>query len=529
MQYEFLVLLPPLIVIILAAITKNVRVSVGVAILFSGLVVNDFSLSGAMQTIVLRFWEVTELSSLSSWATFQEASYLPICIFLLLLGVLIELIQQSGGAYAYGSFIIDKLKSAKNAQRASLLLSLIFAMDDYFSSLTVGAVMRPVTDQFRIARVKLALLVNALASPLAVLFPLSSWVGQIIGSLRQAGISMVDTPQTLIIQNPFSLYLSAIPFLFYPLLVFVSIWFLVNRGLSFGLLAKHESIAAKTGNLFAGKVSVTRQPRKGLNNRSLASVWDFLLPIFLLVFSVIWFVWNGATIFFSLFKGSLVAVVISILFLSIRGCITPRDVPHIIKQGVLLMASSVMVVVLIWTLSTLLQKDLQTGTYLASFVEGRLPVVVLPVLFFVAAVLISASMGSAWGTIGTLMPIAVPMVVSLSGVTTPVAPGHVLLLLPLVGAVISGAVSGNHLSPISDVMFMSATSAGCYHLDLVKIMVSFAIPVVIATTCSFFIVGFLLAAGYGIGITVLASLALGALINFLILSTLHWMNHRVMK
>ncbi len=529
MHYEFLALLPPLVVVVLAGITKNVRVSVGVAILFAGLIATDFSIPAALHIIFARFWEVAEMSSIVSWESFNAASNLPLCVFLLLLGIIIELIQQSGGAYAYGNFIIDKLKSAKNVQRASLILSLAFAMDDYFSSLTVGAVMRPVTDRFRIARVKLALLVNVLASPLAVLFPLSSWIAQIVGQLQQAGVSASGAANTLIIKDPYYLYLASIPFLFYSLIAIAAIWFMVNHGLSYGLLAKHETAAEKTGNLFAGKVSVTRQPRKGVSNQSAASVVDFLLPILSLVLSVVMFVWYGSSIFIALFKGSLFTVIISFLFLIIRQRIVVRDIPSIIKQGFLLLASSVVIVVLIWTLSALLKIDLNTGGYLAGLIGGRVPLAFLPAMFFLIAVLISATMGSAWGTIGTLIPIAVPMLVSLSGVATPAVPGQIALLLPLIGAIISGAVSGNHLSPISDVMFMSATSAGAYHLDLVKIMVSFAIPVVIATLCAFLCAGFLTILGYSVLATVLISMLIGCALNFIVVLGLHWLSHRTAK
>lgn len=526
MQYEFLVLLPPVVVVILAALTKNVRISVGVAILFAGLIHNDFSVQGALHTIFNRLWEVAELSSLKSWETFKAGFAIPISVFLIVLGYLIELIQQSGGAYAYGNFIIKKLKTAKNAQRASLLLSLVFSMDDYFSCLTVGAVMRPITDQFRIARVKLALLAAVLASPLAVLFPLSSWVGQIVISLQQAGVSTTESAQTLIMQNPFTLYLASLPFIFYSLLAIASIWFMVNRGLSFGLLAKHEAIATKTGNLFAGKVSVSREPRKGVNNHSQASVWDFLLPIGLLIGSVVGFKCHGADIFFALFSGSIVTAIISTLFLCIRGHISPREIPSIAKHGFFLMASTVVMLVLIWTLSALLRCDLNSGTYLANLISGHFPVVFLPVLFFITAAIMSATMGSAFGTIGILLPIAAPITVSLIHSVTPVSPEQVLMILPVIGAIISGAVSGNHLSPIADVMFMAATSAGCYHLDLVKVMISFAIPLVLATASAFLASGFLITTGHSMWTTALASLAIGCTVNFLIMGILHWMSHR---
>jgi tetracycline resistance efflux pump len=235
---------------------------------------------------------------------------------------------------------------------------------------------------------------------------------------------------------------------------------------------------------------------------------------------------QGTRIFIALFEGSLLTVFLTIAYLLVRGCIALRDVSLIIKQGLLLMASSVMVVLLIWTLSELLKQDLHTGQYLAGLIGAHVSVALLPVLFFLVASLISATMGSAWGTIGTLMPIVVPMIESLSDAVVLAGPGALALLLPSIGAVISGAVSGNHLAPVADVMFMSATSSACYHLDLVRVMVGFAIPVVIATACAFICAGFLIMAGYGTFATVLLSFAIGCAVNFLIVSVLHWWSHR---
>ncbi len=532
MQYEFLVLIPPIVVVVLAGITKNVRVSVGMAILISGLIASDFSPSGAFQIIATRFLGVAELSNFFSWDAFNQSFNLFVCLFLLCLGIIIELIQQSGGAYAYGNFVIDRLKSAKNAQRASLLLSLVFAIDDYFSNLTVGAVMRPVTDQFRIPRIKLALLVNALAAPLAVLFPLSSWIAEIVGQLRQAGVSATNLEHIVIVHDPFYLYLSAIPFLFYSFIVIASIWFIVNYGLSYGIVAKHESIAKKTGNLFAGRVSVARQSQEEAGRHPNASILDFLLPIFVLIMSVLLLIWQGGTVCANaipaaLFKGSLITTVFTAVFLLFRRSIAIKDIWPTVKQGVLLMAPALFVVILIWTLSALLKSDLHAGVYLANLIGGYISLVLLPALFFIVAVIISFLIGSAWGTIGTLMPMAIPMFVSLSGITAATPSGDIALLLPLIGAIISGSVAGgNHLSPISDNTFMAATSVRCYHLDLVKAMANFAIPVIVATFCSFVCAGFLIVAGKGIAMTVTLSFFVGCLINFLIIGTLHWLNLR---
>ncbi|KKQ49538.1 MAG: Na+/H+ antiporter-like protein [candidate division TM6 bacterium GW2011_GWF2_38_10] len=525
MQYEFLTLCVPLIVVILASITKNVRVSVGVAIVFAALIATDFSLVGAFQLVLQRFLEVSELSNFASWPRFLGSFNLFICLFLLLLGIIIELIQQSGGAYAYGNFIIDKLKNAKNAQRASLILSLGFGMDDYFSSLTVGSVMRPITDEFRIARVKLGLLVNSLASPLAVLFPLSSWIAQIVGQFRQAGIGTSIKNGILIAHDPFYLYLSVIPFLLYAIIAFFSIWFIVSKGYVHGTLAKHERIAQKTGNLFAGRVLTTRAPRKSSEYFAGARVWDFLLPILLLVGSVVLFnMYCGNDIPLALCKGGGITVLFSCVYLVFRGRIAPKEILGIVWHGSRLMMSSVVVVVFIWTLSALLKDDLQLGSYLAGLIGGRIAIHLLPALFFIAAVTISTMIGSAWGAFGILLPIAIPMLVSLSGVSVPAHIGELSMLLPLLGAIISGSVAGNHLSPIADVMFMSSTSAGAYHLDLVRVMAGFAFPVVLAALGAFLLQGYLLVWGCSLVGAMIVTLLFGIGLNFLIVFLLHVMS-----
>lgn len=527
MQYEFLTLLVPLIVVVLASITKNVRVSVGVAIVFAALLATDFSPVGAFQLVMQRFLGASELGNLGSWQKFWGSFNLFICLFLVLLGIIIELIQQSGGAYAYGNFIIDKLKNAKNAQRASLILSLGFGMDDYFSSLTVGSVMRPITDEFKIARVKLGLLVNSLASPLAVLFPLSSWIAQIVGQFRQAGIGTSLKGGILIAHDPFYLYLAVIPFLLYALISFFSIWFIVNRGYTYGTLAKHERIAQKTGNLFAGRVLTTRAPRKSSEYFAGALVWDFLLPILLLVSSVVWFnMYCGNDIPLALAKGGGITVLFSCVYLVLRGRIAPKEIFGIIWHGSRLMISSVVVVVFIWTLSALLKDDLQLGSYLAGLIGGRIAIHLLPALFFVAAVAISTMIGSAWGAFGILLPIAIPMLVSLAGVPVPTHIGDVTMLFPLLGAIISGSVAGNHLSPIADVMFMSSTSAGAYHLDLVRVMAGFAFPVVIAALAAFLLQGYLLAWGCSLISAMAWAFVCGIGLNFLIVVLLHVMSNK---
>ncbi|MFA6527160.1 MAG: Na+/H+ antiporter NhaC family protein, partial [Candidatus Babeliales bacterium] len=182
-----------------------------------------------------------------------------------------------------------------------------------------------------------------------------------------------------------------------------------------------------------------------------------------------------------------------------------------------LMGSSIVVLILIWTFSGLITKDLKTGQYLAQFLIGTIPLSFLPMMFFCIATVVSVMMGSAWGTIGMLFPLGIPLVVSMAGGQPPLIACDLLMLYPVLGAIISGAVVGNHLSPISDVMLMSATSAGAYHMDLYKAQVSFSIPSIIAAAVGFGIVGCMLGS-YSLPASIATALFVGLFLNVVILA-----------
>ena len=276
---SWFVILPPLIVIIFATITRRVRPALITGIVSAALIVCDFNIISSIRLIATRFIEKTEITQLTSWSSIGTCYYLFMLAFLFIMGILITIMQRSGAAHAYGNFVMKRITSATGAERSSLMLSTLLFIDDYFPCLTIGAVMQPVTDLFKVPRAKLAVLVSFIAAPLAIIAPLSTWVAFILTQLRSSGISTHITASTLVAADPFTVYLHSIPYMLYVPIVIFSLWYMVSRHLSYGIIAQHEQIAQTTGNLFGGKPPLTKQsPEK----QPTSTLVDFLFPIILL-------------------------------------------------------------------------------------------------------------------------------------------------------------------------------------------------------------------------------------------------------
>lgn len=546
MLTEYLILTPLIFVLIIAFLTKNIRNSLIVGIVSAALILNNFCISGTLKTILDKLNSILEIKNMASWENFWSSNNLFTLLFLLMLGIIITILEHSGSAFAYGKYIKQKLNSARSAECSSMLLSLFFFIDDYFSSITVGSVMQPVTDMFKIPRIKLGLLVNTFAAPMAIIIPISSWVATIMGQLRQTGISCAIDSKTAILCDPFFTYLKTIPFLFYAFIITISLWFIVLKRISYGILAKHEDCAQCTGNIFGGKELVSRAKQANqIENHS--TMFDFVFPIGLLItISIFEILKDGgfsllggshglievlacSNIAAALFKGSLITVIITSTYFIFRKTIKITDMPRLVFEGIKMMSSSIVILVLIWTFSNILRFDLQIGQFIAQNLTGSISISFLPLIFFITAVTIATLIGTAWGSFGLLIPIGVPMLITLSQIPTPVDTAQIPMLFPLLGAIISGAVAGSHLSPISDLMFMSSTSSGCYHLDLVKAQSSVAIPAIISTTVAFLLVGLGIQQNYGMFISFIISILVGITLNFAILSCLNIINKRLKK
>jgi tetracycline resistance efflux pump len=536
---SWIVLIPPVLVLVLAFSTHKVRMSLLLGILSAALILHKGAVRESLCTVVSRMWNTVDLGTFRSLDTFFGGWRLLILLFLFGIGILIALIGHSGGAHAYGELVKKRLKSKRATEFASLLLSPFFFIDDYFGCFTVGSVMRPLTDKYKIARAKLAFLVDSFAAPICLIVPVSSWVAVTVMQMKEAGISVDDNGSTIVAADPFYLYLTLIPFAFYSIIMICSALFIVWKRISFGLMKDHEDCAQIKGDLFCGKKPFNNNIGEvHLSNVGKESVWDFVFPIFLLITSVF-----GALLFFgdtwifggtqtiahamrnaeiapALFAGMFLTLSATIILLFARGRITLKMVPQVLRDGFDLMFSVVIMLILAWTFSSLLKNDLQTGHYVANTFIKRVPLAFLPLLFLVVSSFVSAAMASAWGTLTVMIPIVVPMVVSLCGKSGLVTIGDIPILVPAIAAVLAGAVAGNHLSPISDTTIMSAASSGCYHIDHVKTQLWYAIPTVISTGVSFLIAGFL-SGVVSFGINAAISLGVGLGLNIAIISIFH--------
>lgn len=480
MLYPWLALVPPVFVIILTIITRNVLLSLAGGILGACFIATDGNLITTITLAIQRIIEETDIMHLFYGG---DIGHVYTFIFLILLGILIQLMNHSGGIRAYTVYLLNFVTTGRAAQQTALALSTALFIDDYVGNLTVGAIMRPVTDHFKIARVKLAFLLDAMSGPMCILVPASSWVAFILAQMQSSGISL--GADALVPQDAYFIYLACIPYILYPILIITLTWVIVSGNFGYGAMAAQEKIAQTTGNLFGGKPPLT--PARISDMHAKGTILDFILPIatFILTFlagiaysgnSVIFGGTAGFIVmlqvadpFWSLAVAALVAVVLSLALFVYQNPNLKNQALPIFYEGFILMKNSLLVLLLAWTLSTLLKNDLHTGTYLANLLPTQLPLSYLPIMLFVFCALISGATGSVWGTIALMLPITIPLYVQLA----PTLPLHALY--PILGGLFSGSVAGSHFSPISDAMILSSFSAGCYHLDHVRTHISYAI------------------------------------------------------
>lgn len=488
MQMYWSALVPPLLVLILSITTRQVFLSLLTGIIYACLSLKNFNPIKATHLFVQRCSE-----------QFIDPSNILTAAFLLLLGMLITLMNITGGASAYGNTLKKLLKSARSTKLSTIGLSLLFMIDDFFSSLTVGCIMRPLTDQFNIPRAKLAFLIDSLSAPLVIIMPISTWIAMLLMQLNKAGISSDITDKPIILADTFLTYLHAIPYVFYSFLTLLSVWLIVQFGISYGPMKHHEIIARTDGNLFGGR----RPLYTACNEAAQGSIIDFAVPICSLltfiIFSILYFgnssllggtnnvlqTIQRADIYLALFIGALCTTILNITHMVLRKKISYKDTMRILVGMWDLMGSSIIMLFFTFVFSTLLKDDIKAGQYLAQLLTGAIPESLLPVLLFIVSFITSTATGSSWGTIAIIMPLAIPIVGSFFQVTTPTDPSAIPLLYPVIGAIFSGTVAGDHLSPISSTSVMSATSAGAYLSDHINTQFFYAIPSLLATCAAY--------------------------------------------
>jgi len=523
MQNTWLTLLPPLIVLVAAIITRHITISLIIGIMSAGFIANDFTIYQSLKSIVEHVLD-----------QFKDVDNYFFIGLIFCLGFIISLLSKSGGIQALGNIITRKSKNKISAESSSLILSFILFIDDYLNMLTVGHVMRPITDQYKIPRVKLAYFAATLAGVLAIMVPISTWLGVIIGQLSSAGISLEHITNPVIIADPFFVYLQSLPFTFYSIITIFALWFIVRKQISYGPMAQQEEIAEKTGNVFGGKAPISTIniiPHTKNNHIS-----DFLVPILTLISSILigipysgsFYVFGGNNTLLKafqtantpkvLFISGILAFLIGFIYALLRRKTKLSDIKELLHNGFKMMIASVMLIVLAWIFGSFLKQDLKTGQYLASILIGSININFLPLMVFLVSWIIGMTIGSTWGTIAIMVPIIIPMIISFLNLSTPVAIENLAMLFPCLGAIFSGSVAGNHLSPISDSTIMSASSAGAYTTDLLKVRYYYTIPVIIGTSLSFLLIGFLIKYKY-LGILIaLVSGILVTLLNYYIIN-----------
>jgi len=516
MTPTWLSLLPPFIVIIAVLITKRLNISLGLGIISAAFIASQGNLSTAGLSILQRISE-----------HIRDLDNLYIYIFLIAISSIITLLTYTGNASAAAQIISQKVKTKKAAETSSLFLSLLLSIDDYLSILTVGYVTRPLASQLAIARVKIAFLVHALAGPVVILVPISSWAAAILAQLDQAGITLDRQPHTTITADPFFAYLNTIPFMFYSLLIITSVFFIVRMNISFGPLHDYEKQTEPQ------KADFIPEPKNQTH-----SLIALLLPLLLLPIGVIigilisgnYHLFGGNASLLEAFKNNnqtflvmcLVGIctfIISCAYSLIYKQIFLSNLPTIIGSGIRLMYNAILMVILATILGVFLRENLMTGNYIASLLLNAIPIALLPVMIFITSLIITLSTGSAWGTFALMIPIVIQMLISLFQLTPPITPQALPILFPALGAILSGAVCGDHISPFSETTIMTATSTGIKPLEHFYTQFPYALPAIIGTIFAFLLSGLL--STYSFWFTVVFSFGAGLILCLIMLYSLN--------
>lgn len=476
----FLSILPPIIAIALALKSKDVISSLVIGIL-SGTMIYVFN-APADEDMSFFHKLITSLEYI--FTIMADRFDVMMIIFMCVLGALVAVVTLAGGARAYGQWASKKVKSPIGAKLATSMLGIVIFIDDYFNCLTVGTVMRPVTDQHKISREKLAYLIDAMAAPICIIAPISSWAASILTYLPENTDRM-------------SIFLSTIPFNFYALLTIVMVVLLSIWNLDFGPMAKFERQAKHRKSIEDIKEESVAH-KDEFSNRDISEkgqVYDLLIPILsLILFSILAMLYTGGyftedkTLFQafgdtaptkSLVLGGFGAVIVAFILFLPRGVLHFQGFMDGVVLGVKSMVTACIILTFAWTIKGVCDV-LSTGMYVSHIVEAsNMPVMLIPVIVFIVAALLSFSIGTSWGTFGILIPIMVT-------VSESVAPE---LLTINLAATLAGSVFGDHCSPISDTTILSSTGAACNHIDHVTTQIPYASIVAITSLIGFLIAG----------------------------------------
>ena len=470
-------LLPPVIAIGLALITKEVYTSLLAGIIAGGLLYSNFNLELMINTIFFQEEGGMVYKLANAWNV-------GILVFLVMLGILVSLLNRAGGSAAFGKWASRHIKTRIGAQISVMILGVLIFVDDYFNCLTVGSVMRPVTDRHKVSRAKLSYIIDATAAPVCIIAPISSWAAAVNSYVPDdAGIT------------GFQLFLSTIPYNLYAILTLVMVVFVITTGLDFGLMKIHEKNAEK-GDLFTSGGEEFEQVKEEEISAK-GKVTDLVLPVLVLIISAIGAMiytgfLGGATDIVTAFSGcdaetSLIfATMITVFFMMLlylpRKVITFKGFMDSFVEGFKMMIPAIAILIFAWSLKGM-GDALEISTFVKNIVGSNTSAsVILPAILFVVAVFLSFSTGTSWGTFAILVPIAIAMF-----------PGseNLQMMIISVSAVLAGAVCGDHVSPISDTTVMSSAGAQSNHINHVTTQMQYAAVVAVVSFIGYIIAGFI--------------------------------------
>lgn len=452
-------LMPPIVAIALALLTKEVYLS-----LFAGCAL------GALLTAEFHPWIAFD----TLFNTMIDSVDFSILMFMILLGMIVMLMQESGGTRAYGEWASSHLKSKRSALVTTSLLGALIFVDDYFNCLTVGSVMRPVTDKYKVSRAKLAYIIDATAAPVCIIAPISSWAAAVGSSLKDTGV----------FESELGAFVATIPWNFYAIFSLLLVFFLCCTDFDFGPMRRAEEQASRQ-SVDATASGGTSDDKLKYNPNG--TTWDMLVPLgALIVFAVMALMYTGgywgadakyhtfmaaignSSASISLVFASFGALIVALLMYVPRKLMTFAQFAEGSVEGMKLMLPANIILILAWTLSGVCRDLLSAPQFMQHVVTSSgMGAMFLPVIVFAIAAFLAFSMGTAWGTFGILIPIVVPIVEVLDPSLTVV----------VLSATLAGSVFGDHCSPISDTTILSSAGAGCAHIEHVSTQLPYALLV----------------------------------------------------
>lgn len=499
-------LFPPVIAIGLALITKEVYSSLFVGILSGGIIYAAASGTGFEGTFkaVVHDGLITNLSN---------AYNVGILVFLVVLGIIVVLMNKAGGSRAYGEWAAAHIKGRRGAALSTFFLGVLIFVDDYFNCLTVGSVMRPITDKHNISRSKLAYLIDSTAAPICIIAPISSWAAAVSGTVE--GV------------NGISLFINTIPYNLYAFLTILMVIFISVSDTDYGPMKIHED-NAKNGDIFTTKNNTYEQDAQPVTERG--RVIDLILPVaVLIVFCVVGMIYTGG--FFSgtdfvtafancdaaygLSLGSISALIVIIAYYMLRRVLKFNECMDSIAAGFKQMVPAILILTFAWTLKTM-TNHLEAGAFVSGVVQSATALsVLLPVILFVVAVGLAFATGTSWGTFGILIPIVTSVFeAELANVSqTGEIPSMVIICI---SACLAGAVCGDHCSPISDTTIMASTGAQCDHVNHVSTQLPYALTVAAVCVVGYLLSGFVHNVFIVLGFSVALMLAVLFAIRFFV-------------